>query len=71
MDIEKILKATEPILKVAIDGNVISKALLRHYLKSMSTLTGKTEDEIKKEIIEIEKTIREELTTEFKNRDKS
>lgn len=58
-------KTIETVIQMTIDGNVLSNAILKHYLATMSRLTGKTEAELRTEVLEIEKTLRREVKDNF------
>ena len=53
MDTEKFIEGLEPLFKMTVDSNLWVKTLSRHYIRTISGLTGKTEEEIKKEMDEI------------------
>jgi hypothetical protein len=62
---EFIKKVGEPIFKLVIDAEVRSKVIQRHYVKTISEISGKSEEEIKNELIEIEKQVRSEMTAQL------
>lgn len=53
MKTEKFIEGLEPIFKMTVDANLWVKTLSRHYIKTISGLTGKSEEEIKSEMNDI------------------
>ncbi len=46
-------EAPNKIVESAINAEALSRAILEHYCKTISELTGKSEMEIKNEVLEI------------------
>lgn len=66
MDMEIIAMFTERIV-----GNEIrSRTLFRHYVKTMSELTGKSENVIKKELRILEKEVKKDIEQELIDKSK-
>jgi hypothetical protein len=53
METEKFIEGLEPLFKMSVDSNLWVKTLARHYIKTISDLTGKSEEEIKSEMNDI------------------
>ena len=58
-NIEKIMKSVEPIMAMTAESNIQVKTLTKHYIKSMSELMNKSEDEIKAELKEIHSEVKQ------------
>lgn len=58
-DIEKLMKSVEPILTMTAESNIQVKTLTKHYVRTISQLTNKSEDEIVVELNEIHSEIKE------------
>ena len=50
METEKFIEGLEPLFKMTVDANLWVKTLSRHYIMTISGLTGKSEEEIKNEM---------------------
>ena len=66
MDTDKFIKGLEPVMKMAAESHIWSKTLMRHYIKTISELTGKSEKKIKEEINEIFSEVKEESINKIK-----
>ncbi len=66
MNVEDIAKGFEPVMKMAAESNLWVKTLMRHYRKSMSELTGKSEDSIIGELNELFEEVKEEQVNKIK-----
>jgi len=53
METEKFVEGLEPLFRMTVDSNLWVKTISRHYIKTISELTGKTEGEIKSEMNDI------------------
>jgi len=53
METEKFIEGLEPLFRMTVDSNLWVKTISRHYIKTISELTGKTEEEIKSEMNDI------------------
>lgn len=60
MNTEDFIKGFEPVMKMAVESEMWVKTLTRHYRKTISELTGKSEDTIKDELNVIFKEVKEE-----------
>ncbi len=47
---ENLKEALEPISRVLVEAHLASSVLLKHYVKTISELTGKSEQSIKDEL---------------------
>jgi hypothetical protein len=67
MKIEDI-EGLKPLIDVAIEANLLSETLKRHYIKTISELTGKSEKVISKEINDIHSVVKEDTIKKIKNK---
>lgn len=67
METEKFIEGLEPLFKMTVDSNLWVKTLSRHYIKTISELTGKTEEEISAEMTEIFTKVKAETEENIKN----
>ena len=58
-DIENLMKSVEPILIMTTESNIQVKTLTKHYVRTISQLTNKSEDEIMIELNEIHSEVKE------------
>jgi uncharacterized protein with PIN domain len=49
-DSDNLAETLQPVLKLATDTNLLTNAILRHYIETISSLTGKEKAEIQKEL---------------------
>lgn len=52
MNSSDLSKALEPVIKLTMENHLFHKALQKHYIQTISALTGKTEETILKELDE-------------------
>lgn len=73
MSIEAIIAGMEPIAQQTVQARILSAALKRHYIITMSNLTGKSRTEIEQELKEFEMEVlnemKEELEESLKSKD--
>jgi hypothetical protein len=50
IDSDNLGEKLRPVLKLATDTNLLTNAMLRHYIETISSLTGKDKAEIQKEL---------------------
>ncbi len=60
MNAEDFIKGFEPVMKMAVESDIWVKTIARHYKKTISELTGKSEEAIKDELNVIFEEIKEE-----------
>jgi hypothetical protein len=66
METEKFIEGLQPLFKMTVDSNLWVKTLSRHYIKTISDLTGKSEEEIKNEMNDILSKIKAETEENLK-----
>lgn len=59
-DIEELMKSVEPIITMAAESDMQTKALIKHYIQTVSELTGKSEKDITAELEEIHSKVKEQ-----------
>lgn len=60
MNSDQFIKGLEPVMKMAVESNLWSKTIARHYKETISKLTGKSEKEIEREMQDIFDEVQEE-----------
>lgn len=66
MNSEDLIKFISPIAEMAGKGAIVAQALMKHYVKTISNLTGKPVDEIQSELSELIKEIQEKEAEKLK-----
>ncbi len=57
--LDKLMDTVEPVIKMVAQSDIQIKILTKHYVKTMSELTHKTENEILEELKEIQEDVKE------------
>lgn len=69
--IEKLMKSVGPIITMAAESNIQVKTLTKHYIKSISELMNKSEDDILAELNEIQLEVKQKEIDKMENGNKS
>jgi RNase P subunit RPR2 len=69
METQKFIEGFEPLFKMTVYSSLWVKTLSRHYIKTISELTGKTEEEIKNEMNDILTKVKAETESNIKGID--
>ena len=62
---KKEIEALQPLMKLSVEANIWSKTIKKHYIKTIASLSNKSEDEIQNELEAIRKSFTEEVKKEY------
>ena len=65
MSLENLIEAFEPMAKISMESSLWVKTLRKHYIKTISKISGKTEVEIIYELNVIYEQVKAETKKEF------
>jgi RNase P subunit RPR2 len=65
MSLENLIEAFEPMAKISMESSLWVKTLRKHYIKTISEISGKTEVEIIDELNVIYEQVKAETKKEF------